>query len=76
MQSENLVPCAHERCRCLVEVEDQFCSPALQRRASHSRIAHVAIPSVSRLKRQWMAAANMRCRPNVRLPDAVASHSD
>jgi hypothetical protein len=28
MQSENLVPCAYKRCRCLVEVEDQFCSPA------------------------------------------------
>ena len=28
MQSENLIKCAHEPCRCLVEVEDQFCSPA------------------------------------------------
>jgi hypothetical protein len=28
MQSENLVPCAHKKCRCIVEVEDQFCSPA------------------------------------------------
>ena len=27
MQSENLIKCAHEPCRCLVEVEDQFCSP-------------------------------------------------
>jgi hypothetical protein len=26
MQSENLIKCAHESCRCLVEVEDQFCS--------------------------------------------------
>ena len=24
----NLVPCAHKRCRCLAEVENQFCSPA------------------------------------------------
>jgi hypothetical protein len=28
MQSENLIKCAHGSCRCLVEVEDQFCSPA------------------------------------------------
>jgi hypothetical protein len=28
MQSENLIKCAHEPCRCLVEVEDQFCSTA------------------------------------------------
>src|SRR5215467_2273603 len=28
MQTENLVPCAYKRGRCLVEVEDQFCSPA------------------------------------------------
>ncbi len=28
MQSENLIKCAHESCRCLVEVEEQFCSPA------------------------------------------------
>jgi hypothetical protein len=28
MQSENLSKCAHAFCRCLVEVEDQFCSPA------------------------------------------------
>ena len=28
MQSENLVPCAYKRCRCLVEVEDQFCTSA------------------------------------------------
>ena len=26
MQSENLIKCAHESCRCLVEIEDQFCS--------------------------------------------------
>ena len=26
--TENLVPCAYKRCLCLVEVEDQFCSPA------------------------------------------------
>jgi hypothetical protein len=28
MQSENLIKCTHGSCRCLVEVEDQFCSPA------------------------------------------------
>jgi hypothetical protein len=27
MQSENLIQCIHAFCRCLVEVEDQFCSP-------------------------------------------------
>jgi hypothetical protein len=26
MQSENLIKCAHAACRCLVEVEDEFCS--------------------------------------------------
>jgi hypothetical protein len=28
MQSENLIKCAHPPCRCLVELEDQFCSTA------------------------------------------------
>jgi hypothetical protein len=28
MQSENLVKCAHPPCRCMVELEDQFCSAA------------------------------------------------
>lgn len=26
MQSENLMKCAHDSCRCLVETEDEFCS--------------------------------------------------
>ena len=26
MQSENLMKCAHDPCRCLVETEDEFCS--------------------------------------------------
>ena len=28
MQSESLIKCAHPPCRCIVEVEDQFCSTA------------------------------------------------
>jgi len=28
MQSENLIKCLHTPCRCLVELEDQFCSTA------------------------------------------------
>ena len=31
MQSENLIPCAHASCRCLVETEDLFCSEACAR---------------------------------------------
>ena len=28
MQSENLMPCGHAACKCLVETEDLFCSDA------------------------------------------------
>jgi hypothetical protein len=35
MQSESLMRCAHHPCRCLVETEDEFCSP-VRRRAQHS----------------------------------------
>jgi hypothetical protein len=37
MQSENLIKCAHPPCRCIVEVEDQFCSSACESKPSPTR---------------------------------------
>jgi hypothetical protein len=36
MQSEGLMMCAHHPCRCLVETEDEFCSPACRRAQNSS----------------------------------------